>query len=348
MKGLSFRVLIAAAVLGISPLLLSAQLQKDVSGAQLDTGAKATQGVGNETQAGANAKVKGSVQSQDQNALDKDTTPSPPRANSAGEVRSQTDAQLQNKTDVNLQNGSNAQNNTDVQMKNQTDANLPQRHQTNRPNMDASGNMQGQANSQIDPIVREGTAHLDIDDATRARYRFHNGHWWYQTEQGQWLIDNNGTWQPFDPVTYRNPRFQMRGPQTYQSDDGGNSQSNSGDSDFDDGPPIYGDYFHRGRGHGRGRFRGGYYGNPYYSSYGSGYYSGYYNPGYYSSYYSPGYYGYGNGYYGNGYYGNWGTGYRGWSGRQRQGAAIGAGIGGAIGGQSGAAIGAGIGAAASD
>ncbi|WP_187782224.1 hypothetical protein [Gimesia chilikensis] len=324
MKGISFRVLIAAAVLGISPLFLPAQLQKDVDVDQPTAGAKAVPGVGKNTKAGTNTKVEGSVQSQGQNALDKDTTPTPPRTKSSGKVRGQTDTQLKDKTDAYLQNGADAQNKTDVQLQNQNDADMPLRHQTNRPNLDASGQLQGQANSQIDPIVLEGTAHLDIDEATRARYRFHNDHWWYQTEQGRWLIDNNGTWQPFDPVSYRNPRFQMRGPQTFQGDEPRTFQNNScdfpqastGDTDFDDGSQIYGNYFRRGRYHNRHHAR--YHTRPRYSYYGSGYYSGYYNPGYYySSYNNPGYYysgyyypGYSRsyyspGYYVNGYYGNW-------------------------------------------
>lgn len=53
---------------------------------------------------------------------------------------------------------------------------------------------------QIDPIVLAGTAHLNLDDATRARYRYQNGSWLYQTEEGKWLIDQNGTWVPYDPM----------------------------------------------------------------------------------------------------------------------------------------------------
>jgi len=72
---------------------------------------------------------------------------------------------------------------------------------------------------QIDPVVRAGTAHLNIDDATRAQYRYHNGRWWFLTKQGQWLVDHNGTWKPFDPMTFDNSEQIM-------SSQNGNSGSN--------------------------------------------------------------------------------------------------------------------------
>lgn len=58
--------------------------------------------------------------------------------------------------------------------------------------------------TQIDPIVRQGTAHLNLDDATRARYRYHNGRWLFLNKEGQWLVDENGTWQSFDPTKHNN------------------------------------------------------------------------------------------------------------------------------------------------
>ncbi|QDT26756.1 hypothetical protein Enr10x_20660 [Gimesia panareensis] len=312
MKGLSLRVLTAAAALGISPLLLSAQLGGVAPDAQLDAGAKAAgkavQGAGNKGKVGAdaNAKASGSARTPGLKAPGKGVAPTPPGTKSAGEAldgakaagQSQTDANLQNKAKlqkpggVNLQNKAGLQNKTDAnlgdkaRLQNKTDAQMqnkmkqmqgkmkmnmrnkmsadgPQRHQTNRPNMDASGKMQmqGQANAQLDPMVREGTAHLDIDDATRARYRYHNGHWWYQTENGQWLIDNNGTWEAFDPVTYRNPRQQMAPPQTYQDDGSANSQSNAGGSYYYDNSPAYGGYYDNG-----GYSNGYYNSRPYYNN----------------------------------------------------------------------------------
>ena len=62
---------------------------------------------------------------------------------------------------------------------------------------------------QLDPIVREGTAHLNYDDATRARYHFHNGHWMFQTSEGQWLIHQNGAWEFSKPLKEITPTLQM-------------------------------------------------------------------------------------------------------------------------------------------
>tara|TARA_R110002111_G_scaffold168038_1_gene233773 strand:+ start:34041 stop:34526 length:486 start_codon:yes stop_codon:yes gene_type:complete len=129
MKALSLKVLTVAAALGLSPLLLSAQVQADTPNAQLNSG-----------------------------------------ANIVGQV-------------------------------------LPSEH----------------LNAQIDPMVLEGTAHLNLDDATRARYRYHEGRWWFLTQQGQWLVDHNGTWKIFDPMTYQN------------------SQTVSGSTDYV-GTSAYGNY----------------------------------------------------------------------------------------------------------
>ncbi|QDT44785.1 hypothetical protein Pan241w_49010 [Gimesia alba] len=177
---------------------------------------------------------------------------------------------------------------------------------------------QGQGKVEIDDMVRQGTAHLDIDDATRARYRHHNGHWWYKTENGQWLIDNNGQWEPFDPVTYRQPNRPMnRNDYQGQGQFEGDFQTYSDDGYYYDDSDYY-------------------------------YSNGYGNRGYHR----------GNGYYGNQYFNNnrdrynnngrWSSGYRGRMNDRRQGAAIGAEIGGSIGGRRGAAIGAGIGAEIAD
>ena len=69
MKGLSLRVLTAATALGISPLLLSAQLE---TGAQLDAGAKAAgkavQGAGSKAAAGADAGAEGAVETPNRDA----------------------------------------------------------------------------------------------------------------------------------------------------------------------------------------------------------------------------------------------------------------------------------------
>ncbi|QDV16355.1 hypothetical protein Pan153_09820 [Gimesia panareensis] len=68
----------------------------------------------------------------------------------------------------------------------------------------------GSSAAKLDPIVKQGTAHLDIDDATRARYRY-NGQWMYQTEEGQWLVHQDGKWKPADPTTYTVPGLPLAG-----------------------------------------------------------------------------------------------------------------------------------------
>ncbi|MCA9015102.1 MAG: hypothetical protein KDA77_07190 [Planctomycetaceae bacterium] len=82
------------------------------------------------------------------------------------------------------------------------------------------------ADAQMQEIVRAGTAHLNLDDATRARYRYHNGRWWFLTEQGQWLVDHNGTWKPFDPTMHGNSgqyiSSQNANSEASQADSGGN------------------------------------------------------------------------------------------------------------------------------
>lgn len=62
---------------------------------------------------------------------------------------------------------------------------------------------------QLDPIVRAGTAHLNYDDATRARYHFHNGHWMFEAETGQWLIHQNGVWKRSQPMKDITPTLQL-------------------------------------------------------------------------------------------------------------------------------------------
>tara|TARA_R110002111_G_scaffold247140_4_gene310186 strand:+ start:88946 stop:90040 length:1095 start_codon:yes stop_codon:yes gene_type:complete len=360
----SIKVLTAAAILGISPALLSAQLpiespdaglkSKVGSESQVQPKSDVTdnpvervqKGQGTKTEldarnkldadskldangtkldSGVDAKTKarGSVNTPGVTppALDKNAAPVAPKANPADgainklpqNTRPQAQDRLQNNVDnLNRQNG-------------------------NRPFRDGvPQTFEGQGNVEIDAMVRQGTAHLDIDDATRARYRHHNGHWWYKTEDGQWLIDNNGQWEEFDPVTYRNQGPQM--DQDYYQDQQGVDGDYQSNSDFDDN--YYYDNNSYGNGYGNGGYynRGnGYYGNRYFNNgngyYGRGYNRGYNNHGYYNN--------------GNRNNGRWSSGYRGNSNR-RQGAGIGAGIGGAIGGNRGAAIGAGIGAEIAD
>ncbi|MEQ8636141.1 hypothetical protein [Gimesia maris] len=73
----------------------------------------------------------------------------------------------------------------------------------------AEQDSQANDNIQLDPIVREGTAHLNYDDATRARYHFHNGHWMFETEEGQWLIHQNGAWKRSRPMKDITTTLQM-------------------------------------------------------------------------------------------------------------------------------------------
>lgn len=369
MKGLHLKALTAAVALGISPLLLSAQLPVDTPDAQLDSGAKASgkalQGAGNDAKVGADAdaKARGSIQNPDLKTPNRKTAPQPPAVNPGGKALDGAKGDVQNKADANLRNKANVQNKSDAnlqnkgvldneanlqnkadanlqnkaRLQNQTDAqlksNMKMRRQTNRPNLDASGEVEGQANMQVDPMVREGTAHLDIDEATRARYRYHNGHWWYMTEHGQWMFDNNGTWEPFDPVTYRHPGQRMS-PQTYQDADNGNAQT------YSDGSYYYEDDSYT-RYYDDGRYYNGYNSRPYYNNFNRGFNNrrGYYRDG-----------NYGRDYYNNRgrNRGRYGSGYRGFSRDQRRGAAIGAEIGGSLGGRTGAAIGAGIGAEVAD
>lgn len=49
-------------------------------------------------------------------------------------------------------------------------------------------------------------AELPKQEAAKDRYRFHNGQWWYQADDGQWLWRNGSRWVPYQP---RNGR---RGP----------------------------------------------------------------------------------------------------------------------------------------
>lgn len=60
-------------------------------------------------------------------------------------------------------------------------------------------------NSPINPRVEAATSHLNIDDATRARYRWHLGEWWFKNEQGNWLYHRDGHWLTYNPNTYQPP-----------------------------------------------------------------------------------------------------------------------------------------------
>lgn len=361
----SLKVLTAAAILGISPALLSAQVQIERPDAQLKSKVgseaqikqksnatdnpieRAQKGQGTKTELDSNSKFNADSKLDTNNSkfdskldakmkskgtaktpgltpppLNKNVAPvAPPKANAADGAmkRIQQNTRPQDRLRGNVDN--------------------LKRHKADRAFKDGDRQtFQGQGNVQIDDMVRQGTAHLDIDDATRARYRHHNGHWWFKTENGQWLIDNNGQWEPFDPVTYRGPSQPM--DQEYYQDEGdvdGDYQTYSdSDGDYYDDNNYYGNRGSYNRGN-------GYYGNQYYNNYGRG--RGNYGRSYYNG---RGYNGrgYNNGH-GNRNNGRWSSGYRGTSDRRR-GASIGAGIGGAIGGNRGAAIGAGIGADLAD
>jgi hypothetical protein len=137
------------------------------------------------------------------------------------------------------------------------------------------------------------------------RQRYHNGRWWYLTNDNQWLVYENGRWVPYQQVQSQ-PQ-----PQYYQ---GGNYQ-------YGYNQQPYGNRYGSGY---RGNYNGGYYGQ---GNYNGGYYGqqGYYN--------GPGY---GNRGWGNSNYGN-----RGANQGSNVGGAIGQGLGGS--GQIGAGVGAIIG-----
>ncbi len=207
--------------------------------------------------------------------------------------------------------------------------------------------------AQVDERVRSATANLNIDDATRSRYRWHNGEWWFKTSSGNWKFHRDGQWQDFDPTTY----------QARSSGSGAIYGSSSGNW-APQGNTTYGQ---------PQQFSGsdGYYfqNRPYttqrYGAYRPNYDSRYYNQGWNNNR------GWNDGYYNNGYYNNgygynsgWGTGYnpgndryygRGPYGQpysiegdRYRGGVIGSQIGGQIGGSTGAIIGGAIGADAAD
>lgn len=338
----SVKVLTAAAILGISPALLSAQVPVESPSAELKSQTKSNAQIKARPNApdapvdraqkrpGTNPELKASpklgadvdARTKSQGKTNAPNLTPPPRTN-----RKNVDGAISRN-----QNGAGVEG----KVRGGADVDVPMRHKANRPITDGDRQkLQGQGNIQIDAVVRQGTAHLNIDDATRARYRHHNGHWWYKTENDQWLIDNNGTWEPFDPVTYRRPNQQGR--QDYYQDQGNVNEDFQADGSYyyeDD------DYYYYDNG----------YGNRAYNYRGNGYNRNRYNNGYR----------YGNGRNGRGYNNNRGqwnngrgnnnrgnNGNRGRSDR-RQGAAVGAEIGGALGGSRGARIGAGIGANIAD
>ena len=214
----------------------------------------------------------------------------------------------------------------------------------------------------ISDHVRAATADLDIDDATRARYRWRNGEWWFQTKSGQWRYYRDNEWHAFDPTTYE-MQPGVRGqelPRTYATDGdplptrAANSYSYAAPSYQAVPPMIYrpsyydGGYYDRGYYPGDRYYRGprgvGSVGSRYYHDYGYRHGTGYgprYRDGYYGgNYYSPGrdrYYGYDG--YGRGYS---------IDGDRYRGGVIGSEIGGRIGGRSGAILGGIIGAEAAD
>ncbi len=206
-----------------------------------------------------------------------------------------------------------------------------------------------QAGFEISDRVRAATANLDIDDATRSRYRWHNGEWWFQTNAGTWKYHRNGEWHSFDPTTYRatrsgvvDPGFSGSGyaPQAGVGSGYAVPRTYSSDSYYYGTRPnvttrrhgVYRPDYERFDGrYYQGGYGGRVYGDDYY--YGRGYGPGYgYGQGYNRA--TDRYYGYGPG----GRYSIDGDRYRG--------GVIGSEIGGRIGGRSGAIIGGAIGAEA--
>jgi hypothetical protein len=222
---------------------------------------------------------------------------------------------------------------------------------------------------QVDERVRAATANLNIDDATRSRYRWHNGEWWFKTSSGNWKFHRDGQWQDFDPTTYQ-ARNSGSGA-IYGSSSGATYGSSSGNW-VPQGNTTYvqPQQFSGSNGY-------SYQSQPYTTQrYGVA------RPNYDSRYYNQGWNnqgwnnnrgwnngwnnGYNNGYYNNGYGYNsgWGTGYnpgndrfygRGpygqpysISGDRYRGGVIGSEIGGQLGGRTGAILGGAIGADAAD
>ncbi|WP_339736349.1 hypothetical protein [uncultured Gimesia sp.] len=379
----SIKVMAAAAVFGISPALLPAQSPLDGVGAQLESNASSNAQVkpnasapkapleGVQKQNGADAKLDSKTKLKSQSKLDSDKN-----LDSKLDAESKTKARGNVKT-PGLTPPNTTRNPVDTARKAKPAdgairKGLPQNRDMKNNGREGVDRMrgagakmqkrlrntplppdgkrqtfQGQGKFEIDDMVRQGTAHLDIDDATRSRYRHHNGHWWYKTENGQWLIDNNGQWEPFDPVSYREPNRPMN--QEYYLDQGqadGDFQTYSDDGYYYDDSDYYYDNNYGIRNYGnRGYNRGnGYSGNRYYNNNRNGYGRfdgrndrGNGNRGHYND---------------RDRYNNSGRRSSGYRGRmnqdRRQGAAIGAEIGGSIGGRRGAAIGAGIGAEIAD
>ena len=216
------------------------------------------------------------------------------------------------------------------------------------------------ANVQISPRIRNATANLDISDATRARYRWENGEWWFQMESGQWKYYRDSQWQDFDPTTYQPPAGRISGGPPMRNSGATTVIQGSVDSrpprwansynynapSYRPVPPATG-YYGSGYGYRGSRYYDGPRGTgPYRPAYRDGYYGGY-GDGYHRTGYGPrgSFYDYGNDrYYGRGAYG------RGYSidGDRYRGGVIGSEIGGRLGGRSGAIIGGAIGAEAAD
>ncbi|QDU09815.1 hypothetical protein [Gimesia aquarii] len=340
----SVKLLTAAAILGISPALLSAQIPVESPGAQLESKANSNAQIKSKsnvtdavtdrvkTRQGAKSKMKSDTKLDTNTKLDSNVDA---RIKSRGKTNT-PGVTPPPPTNTNSVDGAikRGQKNAGAKARvhGGADVDVPTRRKTNRPITNGNRpNLKGQGNFQIDAMVRQGTAHLDIDDETRARYRYHNGHWWYKTENDQWLIDNNGVWEPFDPVTYRNPK-QSREQDYYQEQgDEYEDYQTDGSYYYDDTDYYYDNSYGNRRFYNRGN---GYYGN--WNN----------NRNWYGNRFN-----YNRGFNNRGHRGQWNHGRRNFGNRgsaRRQGAAVGAQIGGAIGGNRGAAIGAGIGAQIAD
>jgi len=204
--------------------------------------------------------------------------------------------------------------------------------------------------AQLSDHIRSATSNLNIDDATRSRYRWHNGEWWFKTKSGQWKFYRDGKWQDFDPTTYRSPggmagsgsgNYVPQGdtnyaqPQQFSSSSGYFYQNRPYSSTrYGAFRPTYGGYNNGWNNNGGWNNNSGW--NNSYN--GSGYNNGYgFNNGYGTGY-NPG----NDRYYGAGPYGQPYS----ISGNQYRGGMLGSQIGGQLGGNTGAIIGGAIGARA--
>lgn len=200
--------------------------------------------------------------------------------------------------------------------------------------------------AQMNDHVRSATSNLDIDDATRSRYRWHKGEWWFKTKSGNWKYHRDGKWQDFDPTTYR--AMNSGGSMAPGTTNSSGNWVPQGNTNYAQPQQFNTSNGYRQQSYGASR--------PNYDQYNNGRYN---NSGWNNGYNSQSNNGYG---YNNGYNNGFGQGYnpgtdryQGYgptgqpysiSGNQYRGGVVGSQIGGQLGGNTGAIIGGALGAKA--